>query len=518
MRTKRFLGAAALTAAIAACGGHGAEAESAPTREAISAATPGGASAAPGALAGTTGWRDPFAAPAGGAVNTASGAAQASEGTQQDGQHAYPQQPAYPQTQNTQYPQAQPVPQPGMGALPTMTDVPQGRTAMMDVNGFGQRVPAYSFVRPDGWRVDEATVSWSSQPCAGMVPMARLRLASPQGALIQSGGERAWVSGIGQMKMTMQQQGVPLPPEMASCPDGQVVNADQFLRQMASASRPGMTVVSARPRPDIVAKAQADIQKADALLPPDLRVAQYGLRFDAAELVIAYDGPTGRTEEVMLTALAQAPVPDAPFPMTMQVTSGIMSMTAPAGQLDKAALDRVWQTLEPLPAYAQAEAQKTIELSRMQDRQMRQWEQQAQARVRQFQKKRSGGRMMVASPGGMSGMNGVSSPGAAASPGNPSMNAFNNRMNAMDRMQTGTIDALTDTTTVYDPYNGYDVAVDGTGVDVWQTETGDIFTTDQNDYFDPVDAGMTGTVTKLDPVSSGGGDDFWGSNSSGITD
>lgn len=390
-------------------------------------------------------------------------------------------------------------------SLPTMDDVPAGQTPMMDINGFASPVPAFVFERPSRWRVDEATVAWSEQPCAGLVPMNRLRLTSPNGAIITAAGERGWLQGIQQMKYSFQQRGTPIPPVFQNCPDAPFTSADNFLRQVLASSRPGMRVLSSRPRPDIVGKVYDDMRRTDPLRAPQNRVGQYNPQVDAAEVVIAYDGPDGPMEEVALTGLVAVSLPTGtPYPAILQVTSGVMSMSAPRGKLDKRVLDRLLLSLKPLPAYETASIYKLNQLGQLQAQAMRQWQQQAVARANAFDRQRRAS-LRLLKPATASG--GTSAAAINSSILDSSHASFMSRTKASDRGQTSLVDTVNETTTVYDPYHGHDVAVQGTGVDIWQTDTGGIFTTDQSVGYDPSSEGVN--ATRLPPVSTGSSDSSW---------
>ena len=417
---------------------------------------------------------------------------------------SYPQQ-GYSQPGYSQrgYPQ-QAIPQPSIAALPTMANVPAGQTAMMDINGFDNPVPAFTFSRPTGWRVDEATIAWSEQPCAGLVPMSRLRLSSPDGAVIQAAGEQGWLQGMQQMAYSFQQRGIPIPPAFQNCPDAPATSAGDFLYQALASSRPGMQVVSSRQRNDFVQKMLDEIQRTDPQRLPQNRVGPYNPQIDAAEMVITYDGPDGPMEEVAMTGLVAVNLmPGSPYPAILQVTSGIISMSAPKGKLNRSALDQLWLSLKPLPAYETGSIQKLNTIGQMQAQAMRQWQQQAAARAAAFDRKRRANARLLSKT--------TSSSGSAAAINSSildsSHTSFMSRSKASDRGQTGIVDTINETTTVYDPYNGYDVAVQGTGVDIWQTQTGSIFTTDQSIGYDPASEGVT--ATRLPPVSTGSTDSSW---------
>ena len=124
--------------------------------------------------------------------------------------------------------------------------------------------------------------------------------------------------------------------------------------------------------------------------------------------------------------------------------------------------------------------------------------------------RRSGERLLSGAGAPPAGIGGA---GAALGSGGGSTAAYEARMQAMDRMSIGASDALTDTTTVYDAWNGHDVAVDGSG-DVWQNDdTGEIFTTPPDSYYDPSADGIL--ATQLAPAFEGADPNWIGS---GITD
>jgi hypothetical protein len=373
---------------------------------------------------------------------------------------------------------------PSASGLPSMADVPEGHIAMMDVNGFDKPLPAYSFQRPDGFVVQEATIVWSEQPCTGLVPMRRLFLETPDGRSIRSGGLSGWLNGMDQLRALYAQNGMAPPRQMQSCPDGQIVSAERYLRDVAARSRPGMRVVSARPRPDLIEKARRDWEKEKTFATQRTRDAVDRLQFDAAELVIAYETPNGPVEEYMLTAMGTMRLPGTPIPLTAQVVDGIMSLVAPKGRLRKEDLDTVWKTSASLEAYLPLDQQKQMEIERMQDRDMERFRRQAEERLAAHRQKRSGGRLLR-STGSQAAQSNLLSTASGSS-----TSAFENRMAAMDKQSADQADAMLDTTTVYDPYHGYDVAVEGTNVDVWQTPTGNIFTTDISAGYDPVSAGV----------------------------
>ncbi|MEE4207992.1 MAG: hypothetical protein V2I43_01840 [Parvularcula sp.] len=384
---------------------------------------------------------------------------------------------------------------PSGSGLPSMADIPSGHIAMMDINGFDEPLPAYSFQRPEGFVVQEATIAWSEQPCTGLVPMKRFLLETQDGRSIRSGGLQGWLNGIDELRALYAQNGAAPPRALQNCPEGQVVSAERYLRDVAGRSRPGMQVISARSRPDLIEKARRDWEKEKQFATQRTQDAVERLQFDAAELVIAYDTPNGPVEEYMLTAMGTLRIPDSPVPLTAQVIDGIMSLVAPKGQLRKQDLDMVWQTSTSLQAYLRIDQQKQMQIERMQDREMEQFRRQAEQRLAAHRQKRSGGRVLRSS-GSQSAQSSLLRSAAGSS-----MAAYENRMAAMDKQSMDQSDAMLDTTTVYDPYHGYDVAVEGTNVDVWQTPTGNIFTTDSSIGYDPVSAGVD--AVKLEsPLSS----------------
>jgi hypothetical protein len=406
------------------------------------------------------------------------------------------QQPGYPGQQGGFGQQQNP------GPLPTMADVPQGRLAMMDVNGFGQPVPAYHFERPEGFRIDEAVIAWSQQPCTGMMPMERLRLSGPNGQLIRSGGLEGWVNGVDRLRSMFMQQGMPMPAQMQNCPDRPLMNAAQYLQQVAQRTRPGARITSQRARPDIVRHAYQELERDRAYMTQQAQQAISQARIEAAELVLTYDGPNGPVEEVMLTALGTVGIPQTPFPVTAQFVSGVMSVSAPKGQLDKEVLDRVWRSAQPIPAYQRHQLQKDLQLERAQANEMAQFRRQAEARYAANKRQRQSGRFYNVQAGAAGG----TSVGNAVRAN--SWDAFNNRMNAQDRISADTTDTMMGTTTVYNPFAGHDIAVEGTDMDVWQTPGGDLISRPQDQYYNPADDGID--ATKLESVASGGGGDFWG--------
>ena len=417
----------------------------------------------------------------------------------------YPQQPGGRPAPGTAFARNAPLTAPG--PLPTLADVPPGRVAMMDVNGFERPVPAAHFPRLEGWRVDEASIAWSEQPCGGMTPMQRLSLSGPDGRTIRAGGLEGWGEGIEPIRARMRQMGVAPPPILESCPERPVVTAIEHLERSAAAERPGMRVLSRRDRPDLVDHHLREYEEKHArFATANEREAMKTMRFEIAELKVEHDGPSGPVEEVMLLGLGTLAIPGTEA--RMQVSTGLMSHAAPKGELDPDLLERLWKDVEPIPAYLAAESAKATEIERALEARDQEVLRTLQARMAAHAKRRSGGRVLAGT-----GAPPASLPGGLSA-GGGSADAFRGRMEAMDRVSAGTTDALTDTTTVYDPFNGHDVAVEGIGVDVWQTNTGEIFTTDSGDYFDPSSSGID--ATRLDPISEGGGSDD--SVSSAITD
>ncbi|MEE4538685.1 MAG: hypothetical protein V2J51_09380 [Erythrobacter sp.] len=382
---------------------------------------------------------------------------------------------------------------PSSAGMPSMSDVPQGHIAMMDINGFDDPLPAFSFQRPAGFVVQEATIAWSEQPCTGLVPMKRLFLEAQDGRSIRSGGLQGWVNGIDQLRALYAQNGAAAPRQLQNCPDGQVVSADRYLRDVAARSRPGMRIVSARARPDLIEKARRDWEKEKQFATQQTRDAVNRLQFDAAELVIAYNTPNGPVEEYMLTAIGTMRVPDSPVPLTVQAMDGIMSLVAPQGKLRKADLDMIWQTSASLEAYLRIDQQKQTEIERMQDREMEQFRQHTEQRLAAHRQRRSGGRVLRTSGSQAAQSNLMRSASGS------STSAYEGRMAAMDKQSLAQSDATFGTMTVYDAYHGYDVAVEGTDIDVWQTPTGNIFTTDSSIGYDPDTAGVD--AVKLSPSS-----------------
>ncbi|MEM8616753.1 MAG: hypothetical protein AAGF20_07440 [Pseudomonadota bacterium] len=377
--------------------------------------------------------------------------------------------------------------------LPTLGEVPAGHVAIMDVNGFDKPVPAYSFKRPEGWVVQEATIAWSEQPCGGMTAMTRMRLQHQNGGIIRSGGLRGWMQGADQMRQLMMMNGMQPPSILQNCPESRIISADAFLRNAVHNSRRNARIISFRPRPDIV---QLELQKFEREKPyysQDAIKALDSAKIEAAELIIEHDGANGREREVLLTEMATFRVPDAPIPMTLQVTSGIMSLSAPVASFDQSALETVWKTTVSLDSYLPMQQRKNNELDKAIDRELVAFRQQAEARLQQHKQRRQGGRVLQQStnPASMRAMQQA---------GGDSWSVFNNKMKAMDTMSTDMSDAMMDTTTVYDPYHGYDVAVQGTGVDVWQTPTGNIFTTDSSLGYDPASEGVD--AVQLDPLGT----------------
>lgn len=382
---------------------------------------------------------------------------------------------------------------PSASGMPAMSDVPEGHIAMMDINGFDKPLPAFSFQRPDGFVVQEATIAWSEQPCTGMVPMKRLFLEAQDGRSIRSGGLQGWVNGIDQLRALYARNGAAPPPQLQNCPDREIVSADRYLRDIAARSRPGMRIISATPRPDLIENARQNWEQEKQFATQQTRDAVDRLQFDAAELVIAYDTPNGPVEEYMITAIGTMRIPDSPVPLTLQAMDGIMSLVAPQGSLEKADLDRVWQTSASLEAYLRLDQQKQMEIERMHGREMEQFRRQTEQRLAAHRQRRSGGRVLR-----RTGSQAAQSSLLRSASGS-STSAYEGRMAAMDKQSFDQSDATFGTITVYDAYHGYDVAVEGTDVDVWQTPTGNIFTTDSSIGYDPDTAGVD--AVKLSPSS-----------------
>lgn len=369
-------------------------------------------------------------------------------------------------------------------------ELPDGYVAVMDVNGFDKPIPAYAFARPKGFIIEAATIEWSELPCLGMGAKSRLLLRSPDGQAIHSGGERAWINGLEQARGMMAQQGGTLPPMFNTCTEGPKADVETFLRQLIASERPGAEIVSIKRRPDLSKKAVAEARARDAFMPQGQKMTQMQFDFHTAEATIRYREGGKEMEEVLVTNLISFPL--AGTPMTLFGTSGLTHLTGPAGSLDRKGFDTLLTSLRPLDAYVQREAKKSVELSALRDSQQADWKRQADARAARARQARA----TAGSSGSASGSSYLATSRAVL--GN-SMDSYNRRQAAQDKVSAGFSDAITGTTTVYDPYKGQDISVQGTGVDVWQDRTGNITTTDQSSGFDPSSTGAD--LTKLDPIS-----------------
>lgn len=367
-------------------------------------------------------------------------------------------------------------------------ELPEGYVAVMDVNGFGKPMPAYAFARPKGFIIESATIEWSELPCLGMGAKSRLLLRSPDGQVIESGGERAWINGLDQTRAMMAQQSGTLPPMFNTCTEGPKADVETFLRQLIASERPSAEIVSIKRRPDLSKKAVAEARARDAFMPQGQKVTQLQFDFQTAEATIRYREGGKDIEEVLVTNLISFPITGTP--MTLYGTSGLTYLTGPAGSLDKKGFDTLLTSLRPLDAYVQREARKSVELSSLRDSQQADWKRQADARAARARQARASA--------GSSGSGSSYLATSRAVLGN-SMDSYNRRQAAQDKVSAGFSDAISGTTTVYDPHKGHDISVQGSGIDVWQDSIGNITTTDQSSGFDPSSTGAD--LTKLDPIS-----------------
>lgn len=122
------------------------------------------------------------------------------------------------------------------------------RARIVDPNGFGRPMTAYTVLVPAGWSTSGGIV-WqvNQQGCGKGGTHIAWRAVSPDGlSAIEYMPEESWGGN-----------NLPLPPMQLPCPNVSITNVRDYLRWLVERTRPGARILDYRDRPDVAKPLEA---------------------------------------------------------------------------------------------------------------------------------------------------------------------------------------------------------------------------------------------------------------------
>lgn len=216
------------------------------------------------------------------------------------------------------------------------------RLTIIDRNGFGQPMPAFTVETPAGWE-GGGMVFWdTTNSCLEVVPSMNWQARSPDGSQTFEVLPR-WASSA--------QPPDPTNPVMLGCPVAPFEDVRGYLTQLAQQRHPGGRILDYRQRPDLL-----DTVSVPAVANFPESPITFRNRAEAGEILIGWQ-ENGREmrESIQLAGLVMESVTTQPFTGTRRevklILNAPVALRAPNGQLDVNLLSRMARSIKPEPGW-----------------------------------------------------------------------------------------------------------------------------------------------------------------------